>query len=405
MRTNALSVVAGLTFALVLSPWGAGSGQRAVSVRNSQQLSVALARATAGTTISLEPGVYQGGVSAAGLAGTADAPIVIEAADQARPPVVRGGNEGLKLSRVRHVTLRGLVFEQQRQNGINIDDGGTFDTPSQYVTLGALTVRRVLNPGIAAGIKLTGVQDFVVEDSTIEDWGGGSAITMIGAHRGIVRGNVFRHRDDAGATGPHIKGGSTGIVIRGNRFEHAGLRAVQIGGATSPQFFRPQPPAAWEASDCIVEHNVFIGSEAVVAFVNVDGSVFRHNTVYRPRTWFIRILQEVRAPGLVPSRSGVVSDNLVYVGDGDLAGGAVNVGEGTDAGSFTFARNWWYRSDRPGASRPSLPSQETSGVYGSDPMFVDAAAGDFRLGADSRARRFGASPEVLGALLLPRLRP
>jgi len=398
VRTDA-ACAAGLTAALVLSAGWGGSAQRAIGVRNSPQLAAALAHATAGTTISLEPGVYQGGLSAAGLVGTAAAPIVIEAADLARPPVIRGGNEGLKLARVRHLTIRGLVFENQRQNGINIDDGGTFETPSQHVKLTALTVRHVLNQGIAAGIKLTGVQDFVVEDSTIEDWGGGSAITMIGAHRGIVRGNVFRHRDDAGATGPHIKGGSTGIVVRGNRFEHAGLRAVQIGGATSPEFFRPQPPTPWEARDCTVEHNVFIGSEAVVAFVNVDGSTFQHNTVYRPRLWLLRILQEVNGPRQVPSRRGVVADNIVYYGDDDFPGGAVNVGADTDAASFRFARNWWYRAGRPGASRQRLPATETDGVYGRDPLFVNAEAGDFRLAGSSPASGFGASPSILLSLL------
>jgi hypothetical protein len=385
--------------ALVLSAGADDSGRATVLVRTSAQLAAALAGATPGTTVALAPGTYEGNIHAADLAGTADAPIVIEAADPARQPVIRGGSEGLKLTRVRHLTVRRLGLEGQRQNGINIDDGGMVETPSEHITLSELTVRNVINTGISAAIKLSGVRDFVVERSTIADWGGGSAITMIGAHRGLITGNVFRHRDDAGATGPHMKGGSTGIVVRGNRFEHAGLRAVQIGGATSAQFFRPQPPAGWEARDCTVEHNVFIGSEAVVAFVNVDGSIFRHNTVYRPRTWLIRILQEVRARGFVPSRRGVVTDNLIYYDGDDFPGGAINVGDGTDPASFRFVRNWWYRADRPGASRQPLPSGEVSGVYGRDPMFVDARAGDFRLMDPSPAADYGASAAVLAELL------
>jgi hypothetical protein len=379
-----------LAVAVAFVATAAGAPRIQIVVRTSRELTAALARAKPGTTIALAAGVYQGGIFASDIAGTPGAPIVIEAADPARLPVVRGSGHGLQFTRVRHVTVRRIVFEDQRDNGINIDDGGAFETPSQHITLSELTVRNVLNTGIAAGIKLSGVQDFVIENSTIADWGGGSAITMIGAHRGIIRGNVFRHRDDVGATGPQMKGGSTGIVVRGNRFEHAGLRAVQIGGATGAEFFRPQPPRGYEARDCVVEHNVFVGSEAVVAFANVDGSTFRHNTVYRPRKWLLRILQEVSTPGFVPSRRGIVTDNLIYYHVDDFPAGATNVGAGTDGGSFRFARNWWYRADRPEASRQPLPSDETAGVYGRNPMFVDTSAGDFRLTRASPAVGYGA---------------
>ena len=101
----------------------AGGGRDRVVVQSSAELMAALARAMPGMTIALAPGTYEGNLRGADLAGTAEAPIVIEGADAAVPPVIRGGNEGLKLTRVRHITLRGLVFENQRQNGINIDDG------------------------------------------------------------------------------------------------------------------------------------------------------------------------------------------------------------------------------------------------------------------------------------------
>ena len=50
----------------------------------------------------------------------------------------------------------------------------------------------------------------------------------------------------------------------------------------------------------------------------------------------------------------------------------VNVGPNTNPETFTFARNWWYCQDAPGKSRPSLPANETDGVYGKDPK-LDAA--------------------------------
>jgi len=388
-----------LALAAALAPAAGGMnaarGRTTIVVRTSAEFRTALGRATPGTTIALAPGVYQGGISASGIAGASGAPIAIVAADPDNRPVVRGGSTGLQLTRVRHVTVRHLVFEGQRANGINVDDGGTSDTPSAHVTLSEVTLRDLDGPGITAAIKFSGVEDFVVERSTVTNWGSGSAITMIGAHRGLIQGTLFRHRDDRGATGPQMKGGSTGIVVRANRFEHAGLRAVQIGGSAGAQFFRPQPPASYEARDCTVEHNVFIGSESAVAFVNVDGSTFRHNTVYRPRKWLVRILQEVRTPGFVPSRRGVVSGNLIYYEGSDFPFGAVNVGDGTDAPSFRFARNWWYRADRPAESRPGLPTGETDGVYGRNPLFVDGPAGDLRLAAGSQAAAYGASADVL----------
>jgi hypothetical protein len=392
-------VVVAAASAAVLGSFTAARDQRIV-VRTSAELSAALRGAGPGTTIALASGSYDGNIYAASVAGSAAAPIIIEAADADDRPVIRGGDTGIQLSDVEHVTLRRLVFEQQRQNGVNIDDAETVDTPSRHVTMSELAIRDIRTDGIAAGVKLSGVQDFVIEDSVIERWGGGSAITAIGAHRGVVRGNTFRHRDDAGATGLQIKGGSTRILVRENRFEHAGIRAVQLGGSTGPQFFRPQPPARYEAADCRIEHNVFIGSEAVVTYATADGSLFTHNTVYRPARWLLRILQETTSPAFVPSRRGELRRNVIYFHGDDFPIGVVNIGTGTDAASFRFAENWWYRADRPGDSRPNLPSAEIDGVYGRDPGFVDAAAGDLRLAVAGPAFGYGAQSGLRA--LLPR---
>ena len=83
------------------------------------------------------------------------------------------------------------------------------------------------------GIKLSGVDSFTVEDCLIESWGAwGSAIDMVGCHGGVIRGCVLRNGGLAGGTGVQAKGGSAGVVVRDNRFESAGVRAVQIGGST-----------------------------------------------------------------------------------------------------------------------------------------------------------------------------
>lgn len=347
----------------------AGMAQRApVTVaRTTAELRAAISTARPGTVISVSPGVYEGGSYHSGVAGTPQAPIVIQGADPANPPVIAGGNNGIQFSDARHLVVRDLVFSGPRQNGINIDDGGTFETPSHHIVLTRIAVRD-LPAGNRDGIKLSGVTDFVVEQSVIERWGDqGSAVDLIGCHRGIIRDSLFRHTPGMEfGDGVQAKGGSTKIEILRNRFEHAAARAVQIGGSTGLEFFRPQPHDTAEARDILVERNAFVGGETAVAFASSDGGVVRFNTIYRPAKYLLRILQENATAGMIRTRNGRISDNIFYW-VGDLS---VNIGEGTNPSSFVFERNWWYRVDSRAGSTPALPSAETGGRYGVAPGFV-----------------------------------
>jgi len=191
----------------------------------------------------------------------------------------------------------------------------------------------------------------------------------VGCHRGEIESNLIRHQDPAppNCTGVQCKGGSTEIAIRRNRFEHAGGRAVNIGGSTGLQFFRPALDAAKdhaEARDIRVEGNTFIGAMAPVAFVGVDGAIVRFNTIDVPGRWVLRILQENKSPGFVACRNGQFTDNLIRFDSSRWSEGGVNIGAGTAPETFRFARNWWYCSDDPGRSQPKLPTPEAAGVYG-----------------------------------------
>jgi hypothetical protein len=361
-----------------------------VTVSTTAQFRSAVNAATPNTTILLQPGVYAGGNYFSNINGQPGREIIIGAADPNNKPIIRGGGEGIHLTDVSYLELRDLVIEGATSNGINIDDGGSYATPSHHVTLRNLVVRDIGSTGNQDGIKLSGVRDFLVTGADVRRWGAaGSGIDMVGCHHGVIADSFFGHNPGSGSHGVQAKGGSTGIAVRDNRFEHAGLRAVQIGGSTGLEFFRPQPPAGFEAKDVTVEGNVIIGSQAAVTFVNVDGALVRYNTIYRPTRWVFRILQETTAPGFVPSRHGVVTDNIVAWRTGDLST-FVNVGSGTAPGTFTFARNWWFRIDNPGASQPSLPTPESNGVYGIDPQFVAPESGDLRLRPGSPATNYGA---------------
>lgn len=355
-----------------------------VRVADDDALRAALAAAGPGTRIELAAADFAA-FRAAGLQGTAEAPIVVGAADPAAPPRVRGG---LHFTDVAHFVLDGLLVEGAPANGVNIDDGGSFDSPSHHVVLRNLVVRDCGGRGNEDGIKLSGVTDLRIEACTVQRWGrGGSAIDMVGCRRVVVEGCTIRDREqDMAATGVQMKGGTRDVVIRGCRFEHAGERAVNLGGSTGMPYFRPRPEG-FEAKDLVVEGCTFVGSTAPFAFVGVDGATVRHNTVFLPRKWVLRILQETRDPGFVPSRGGVFTDNLIVVDGIDATS---NVGPGTAPESFVFARNWWFRADAPDRSAPALPAAEQGGVHGRDPGFVDAANGDLRLRPDSPARAHGA---------------
>lgn len=367
------------------------------TVRDAAGLRAAVAVAKPGTRILMAPGQYPGGFSFANLRGAIQQPVVIAAADPSNPPVIQGGSNGIQLTDPAFVELHNLVFTGATGNGLNIDDGGTFDTPAHHVVLRGLRVVDVGPQGNRDGIKLSGVVSFTVEGCTVERWGtGGSAVDMVGCHDGMIMSNVFRHGPSTaseGANGVQAKGGSRNIWIRQNRFEHAGSRALNVGGSTGAAFFRPPWEASgerWEAKDILVEGNTILGTLSPVAFVGVDGAVVRFNTIYRPRRWAIRILQENTTEGFVPARNGQFTSNLVVFHSTEWSAGGVNVGGGTAPNTFQFRGNSWYCLDQPSRSRPTLPVAERDGTYGVAPRFHNEEAGDVRQTPDSPLRHVGA---------------
>lgn len=376
-RTLLYCAGAALLVAFIGSP--AAYADHQIIVATSSELSDALANAAPGDVIRVAPGRYRGGLHRERLYGTKDAPIVIEAADPGRPPVIEGGGNCLHLSDPAYVVLRNLVLTGAEGNGLNIDDGGTKDSPAHHLTLEGIRVRDIGPRGNRDGFKLSGVDDFRVENCTFERWGdGGSAIDMVGCHDGVVTGCTFRDGAE-GSNGVQTKGGSRDILIQRCRFEDAGGRGINIGGSTGLPYFRPEPQR-YEAKDITVEDCTFIGSATPIAYVGVDGAVVRHCTIYRPTRWLLRILQENQEAAFVPCRNGRFEHNLVAF-SADEVRTAVNIGGGTAAETFTFAGNVWYCIDRPQDTRRliQLPVPEREGIYGVDPMFADPEAGELSL--------------------------
>ncbi len=367
----------------------ASETQATIIVKNNQEIQQAISQARPGAKILIAPGEYEGGLHFRDLNGASDNPIILAAADPENPPVIRGGGNCIQFSDITYVELQNLVLSGAKGNGINIDDGGSFDTPSHHIILRGLIVQDVGPEGNRDGIKLSGVDDFRVENCVVQRWGsGGSGIDMVGCHRGVIEGCTFRHGDQVGDNAVQTKGGSQNVVIRRCRFENAGSRAVNTGGSTGLQFFRPKPQG-YEAKDIIIEGCTFIGSMAPIAFVGVDGAIARFNTIYRPKKWILRILQETRGPEFVPSRNGQFINNIIAFRSDEVTI-AVNIGPDTAPETFKFSGNFWYCLDDPAKSQLNLPNAESDGIYGKNPLFQDAENGDFRLKPDSPAQEIGA---------------
>lgn len=378
----------GALIGLLAVGWGAGlwtglevcPAEETVTVRDRTELTQALGRATAGTTVLIEPGTYAGGIVQARLRGTAGKPIVLAAANRDRPPVIEGGASGLHLSSPEHVELRDLIFEAATANGLNIDDSGSAAAPAHHVVLRDIVVREVGPRGNRDGIKLSGLTEFLVDDCRVERWGsGGSAIDMVGCRNGTIRRCRFLDAGGDFANGVQAKGGSRDIVIQRCRFENAGGRAVNIGGHTGLPYFRPKPED-FEARDITVEDCEIRGGMSAICFVGVDGAVVRHNTIIRSTRWPIRILQENLDGRFVPCRDGQFEKNVV-VFRSDEVRQLVNIGSQTSPETFQFHGNVWYCSDHPGETRRlvRVPGDEKESRYGVEADFRNPRDGDYRL--------------------------
>ncbi len=353
------------------------SGARAADVRDVDALIKALRSAVPGDVIRVAPGTYPGGISLSGIKGSAQASVKLTAADPKQPPVIEGGASGLHLSGCSHVEISHIKFTGAKANGLNIDDAGQPGS-AKGIVLRDLIITGTGPEGNRDGIKLSGVDTFLVERCRVEAWGtGGSGIDMVGCHDGQVRQCVFE-RDAAGyaralqSNGVQMKGGSARVVVQRCRFIRAGGRGVNLGGSTGADYMRPMETDA-EARRLTVEDCYFEDVMAPVAFVGVDEAKVQFNTIVRPGKWALRILQENRDPKFVPCRKGIFRNNII-VFRSDSLGEAVNIGPGTEPGSFTFAHNLWFCEDKPEDSqrRIRLPVKEQNGQYGTDPQLYAA---------------------------------
>jgi hypothetical protein len=353
-----------LLFAWAIAP----ARPEVVSVYDARSLQAALLNAATGDEIVLAPGVYHGGFGRAALTG-----VTIRSADPQDPAVIdaAGAGEGLRLASARRVTISDVTIQHASENGINIDDHN-FVTPSTDITLRNLLIQN----GAGHGIKFAGVDRFHIDRVKVVDWGSGfAAINLLGAHDGVVENSLFQRIATNKGFGVKVEAGSANVAIRANRFVMAGERAIQFGGSVQPPVFRPQPAGNVAATNLVAEGNVIVDRGAVdnemrsaVAYINVNGAVFRNNLIRRPGIFVGRILKENLLPSFIDTQNGVFNENVVVWQEGDIhASQLFNVGPGTLPATFKFQRNTWYNSTNPAGSLVGLPADEIDGNYGAKP--------------------------------------
>jgi hypothetical protein len=327
-------------------------------------LPAAAADAEPGDTILIHGGTYPGGIYIENLQGTPAAWIHIRAVE-GDTVIYRGGTNAWQFTDAAYLHIYGIIFREQTGNGVNFDDGGTYDTPAHHVIFETCEFRDINAAGNNDLLKLSGVDSFEVRHCYfLNGAAGGSGIDMVGCHDSVIRNCYF---ENLGSNSIQAKGGTRNIRIEANHFRNGGARAVNLGGSTGLAFFRPID-APYEAADLKVYSNIFMGSEAPIAFVGTTGTEVVNNTIFLPGKWVLRILQETVDPDrFAPCGNNTFRNNIVYLDN--AVNVTCNIGPNTAPETFTFSNNLWFHSQNPNWPGPVLPVEDTDQIVGEDPRF------------------------------------
>lgn len=332
-----------------------------------------------GDTILVDGGSYTGGMLIQNLQGAPEAWITIKPRS-GEEVIIEGGNNSIQFSQVAYLHVIGHTATGQRANGMNIDDAGSFDTPSHHIRIESCTFRDMGANGNNDLLKMSGIDSFWIEKCLfLNGADGGSGLDMVGCHKGFIRECRF---ENMGNNGIQAKGGTQHIRIERNTFKNAGLRNINLGGSTGLAFFRPQD-APFEAADLQVYANVFIGGWAGLAYVGCTRVEVANNTFYYPENWVFRILQEtVDTNRFVSCGNNNFTNNIVVYGDVNRD---VNIGANTRPETFAIDYNLWYKPDNPDFTGPQLPVNGPSNLIQVDPLLQDPSLEEFNILGNSPA--------------------
>lgn len=330
-----------------------------------QTLQDAAKIATFGDTILMRKGIYTTSNYIANLKGTADKWITITALPN-EEVLFKGQSTAIQLSEPAYLRISNLSFEGQTANGVNIDDGGSYETPAHNIIIENCHWLSMNATGNNDMLKMSGVDNFLIRNCSFSNGSaGGSGIDLVGCHQGIIENCKFQNQ---GSNSIQNKGGTSQITIQKNLFINGGLRTLNIGGSTGLEFFRPLG-VNYEAKEIFVYSNIFIGSQAPIAFVGAINCEVVNNTIYKPSKWAVRILQENASSNFEKCANNVFINNIVYI-DNAAANPTINIGSNTKPETFTFSNNLWFNQDNLNWIGPNLPTQELNGMKNIDPKIT-----------------------------------
>jgi len=335
--------------------------------------------AVPGDTVLLAPGVYDN-------LTIEDRPgVTLRSQDPANPAIIRPEGDSTPALYIGHplnVTVSDLIIEftptTAVSHGVSVSrqDMPTF---GDGLTLQNLTIRLAApttGGGNWDGIHISDTHNFLIQNCTVENWGSeGSGIDLVGAYDGIIRNNVLTGAFNNTGTGIQMKGGARNIIVRANRLDNAGNRAINFGGLTDLEFFAPG--VNYEASNLIAEGNVITHGFAPVAFDASIGCTFRFNLSYDTDRWMGRILPEDPPAAGFPTQvvgGKFIGNRFVWARDfvdtDTHSDEYINTSDPADYDLFSFVGNQWYKRTDPARSTPWFPPglSHPTDTFGQDPQ-------------------------------------
>jgi hypothetical protein len=331
-------------------------------------LTAALSNAVPGDTVMLLSEKHKVNQYIKNIKGSPDKWIIITS-NADNPAIFEGGSTAFQLSDASYLKISNITFSGQTGNGLNIDDGGSYDSPTESIIIENCAWLSMNATGNNDELKMSGVDNFEIRNCKFMNGSaGGSMIDMVGCHKGKIYKNIFQN---AGSNAIQAKGGCSVIDIYQNLFQNAGQRSINVGGSTGLQFFRP-PDAKYEARDIRVFINQFRGSVAPIAFVGAINCSVINNLLFMPERWLVRILQENITDGFALCSNNIFANNICYFDNNANNERGINIGSNTLPATFEFSNNLWFNTQNSNWNGPNPAVNHQNTILNQDPELIES---------------------------------